>query len=66
MLWKLRHAQRPIAVFITPTGARISDSTGPQFDRMITEYPLLGVYFRPAINDVIQDIEAFENENTCN
>lgn len=66
LLWKLRHANRPIAVFLTPTRARISEITGPQFERLAGLYPLLGVYFRPKAQDVIQDIEEFENENSGN
>lgn len=62
LLWKLRHAKRPIAVFVTPTGARISEPTGPQFERMAGLYPLLGVYYRPKAQDVIQDIEELESE----
>lgn len=62
LLWKLRHANRPIAVFITPTGARISEPQGPQFDRMLSQFPLLGVYFRPEVEAVIEDIAEIENE----
>lgn len=57
LLWKLKNSKQPIAVFITPTGARIAKPDSDQFMDMLDKHQFLGVYHRPEPAHVLEDLD---------